>query len=322
MNIKSLVAGISLVSVSGFAAASGTDFPGYVAHGINTYNGSPIGDYSVIAPGVGMLNSETAILEIGALAPEGSFDSEEITPHTDRNTPVATTRSFFDFFVPGGALDTTTVNVTLDKIGTNFFGFTSLEDRVVAGNFEDSAATPSIYRAKGVNESPTVAEWEAIKGKMSVKENADGTVKVQITIREALPNSLYTVWDVGVTKPSSEMAGGYAVPLGGLPNAMTTDENGCAYKEIEMAYSPARSCAEGEESCSAYVSVFYHWDGQAYGGAPAGTWSGVPTGIYAGNQLVFPTSGELLQEPVTEFKHPRVHGCFPSAKPMTAKMFR
>jgi len=322
MNIKSLVAGISLASFSGVIMASDVQFAGYAAHGVNTYNGSPIGDYSSVAPGVGMLNSETAILEIGALAPEGSFDSEEITPYTDRNTPVATTRSFFDFFLPGGELDTSKVNLTLDKLGTNFFGFTSLEDRVVPGSFEESGDVPSIYRAKGTNQTPTVGDWEAIKGKMTVSDNPDGGFTVQITVRDALPNGLYTIWDVGITKPSSDMAGGYAVPLGGIPNTLTTDENGCAYKEIEMAYSPARSCAEGEESCSAYVSVFYHWDGQAYGGAPAGTWSGVPTGIYAANQLVFPTSGELLQEPVTEFKHPRVHGCFPSAKPMAAKMFR
>jgi hypothetical protein len=323
MKKNNLLVGICLASLSGFASAGSTShFPGYVAHGINTYNGSPIGDYSVIAPGVGMLNSETAILEIGALAPEGSYDSEQITPLTDRATPLATTRSFFDFFLPNGELDTTKVNITLDQIGTNFFGFTSLEDRVVPGSFEESASTPSIYRAKGVNETPTVGEWEEIKGKMSVTEKRDGSVTVKITIRDALPNSLYTVWDVGITNPSSDEAGGYAVPLGGLPNAMTTDENGCAYKEIEMAYSPARSCAEGETSCSAYVSVFYHWDGQAYGGAPAGTWSGVPTGIYAGNQMVFPTAGDLLQEPVTEFKRPRIHGCFPKFKPVSAKLFR
>ncbi|GAA3917532.1 hypothetical protein [Litoribacillus peritrichatus] len=312
MKLKKIAMGLGCLAVSTMTmAGSYSVFPGYVAHGINTYNGSPIGDYSVVAPGVGMLNSETAILEIGALAAEGSFDSQQITPYTDRNTPLATTRSFFDFFVPGGEIDETTVNVTLDEIGTNYFGFTAPEDRVVAGNFEDSASEPSIYRAKGVNESPTVGEWEDIQGKMTVVERRNGKSIVRITIREALPNSIYTLWDVGIKNPSTETAAGYAVPLGGLPNAMITDNNGCAYKEIEMAYSPARSCEAGEASCSAYISAFYHWDAQVYGGAPAGTWSKLPTGIYAGNQMVFPTSGELLQEPVTELSKPSIHGCYP-----------
>lgn len=310
MNIKKVTLGLGIAMISGLSVAGSVNhFPGYVAHGINTYNGSPIGDYSVVAPGVGMLNSPSAILEIAALAPAGSADADQITPYTDRNTPLATTRSFFDFFVPGGDLDVSKVNVTLDQIGTNFFGFTSMEDRVTMESFDDSAQVPSIYRAKGINSTPTVGDWEAIKGKMSVRTGRDGLTKVKLTIRDALPNSIYTLWDVGVTNPSSEQAAGYAVPFGGLPNAMVTDENGCGFKEIEMNYSPSRSCAEGEESCSAYISVFYHWDNQVYGGAPAGTWSGVPTGIYAGNQMVFPTSGELLQEPVTEMSRRSSHGC-------------
>lgn len=289
-------------------AGKSQSYPGFVAHGINTYNGSPLGDYSEVAPGVGMLNSVTSILEIGAKAPEGSLDAAQITPYTDRSTPVATTRSFFDFFVPGGDIDQSTVNITLDQIGTNYFGFTAIDDRVLAEDFETSTTSPSIHRAKGVNVSPTVADWEKISGKMTTRTKRNGSTVVRITIRDGIPNSLYTLWDVGVTNPSTESAAGYAVPLGGIPNAFVTDAKGCGYKEVTMKYSPSRSCDAGEESCSAYISAFYHWDGQAYGGAPAGTWSGVPTGIYAGNQMVFPTSGELLQEPITKLK-PRKHGC-------------
>lgn len=305
---KVTLAAVSTLLSAAVMASPAKNYPGFVAHGINTYNGSPIGDYSQVAPGVGMLNSATPILEIGAKAADGSPDAEHISPYTDRSTPLATTRSFFDFFVPGGEIDTSTVNVTLDQIGTNYFGFSAIDDRVKAESYDMASNAPSIYRAKGVNVKPTVGDWEAISGKMTTREKRDGTTIVKITIRDGIPNSLYTLWDVGVKNPSTEEAGGYAVPLGGIPNAMITNAKGCGYKEIEMNYSPSRSCDAGEESCSAYVSVFYHWDAQVYGGAPAGTWSDIPTGIYAGNQMVFPTSGDLKQKPVTKMSKRR-HGC-------------
>ncbi len=283
-----------------------TDIEGYVVHGINTYNGEPVGDYSAVAPNVPFLSVIPAVEEIGFFD-EGSAISGTITAETDRSLPVATTRSFLDFFNPGGEVDPATINVPLGEIGSNYFGFTAIDDRVVPVNFEEAPKGPSIYRKKDINVNPTVADWEKISGKLTVKKTRKGS-KVKVTVRDALPNSLYTLWDVGVNKPLSPDEAGYAVPLGGLPNVVATNAQGCGTTTIDLSYDLLRSCKVGAESCTSYVSIFYHWDGQIYGASPAATWVKAPTGVYAGNQMVWPTSGELLTEPATTFPN-RKHGC-------------
>lgn len=282
--------------------------PGYVVHGINTYNGEPIGDYSNAAPNVPFINAVPAVEEIGVYQ-GGSDVSGTITAQTDRNLPVATTRSFIDFFNPGGEVDPNTINIPLGKIGSNYFGFTSLDDRVVPETFPVGGSGPSVYRVKGAVENPTVGDWENISGKLTVIKKGKGGTKVIVTIRNGFPNAIYTLWDVGARNPLSFNEQGYAVPLGGLPNVMVTNRNGCGFKVIDLSYDLVRECKEGADSCTSYVSAFYHWDAQVYGASPAATWVKAPTGVYAGNQMVWPTSGETLIEPQTSFK-PRRHGCY------------
>lgn len=289
-----------------------TRIQGHVAHGVNLYNGSAIGDYSSVSPTVGQLFELPR--EIGALAEEGAGDSDVITPETDRRLPVATTRGFLDFFNPGGRVDESLLNVTLDQIGNNFFGFETTDDRVVLPSFPEGPAEPAPSRRKGVNDSPTVGDWEEISGLLTVKSHKDGTSTVRVTIRDAFPDAVYSFWDGGVFNPLSEQEGGYVIPLGGVPNFTVTDENGCAFKEFDLSYDLARACETGADSCSSFVAGFYHWDGQLYGTSPAGTFANAPTGVYAGVQMLFPTSGELLQEPATKFERPRIHGCFAPKK--------
>ncbi|PCK07790.1 MAG: hypothetical protein COA42_12460 [Alteromonadaceae bacterium] len=284
-----------------------TTIPGYVVHGINTYNGKPIGDYSKVAPNVAMINVDPAIEEIGFFQ-EGSSVSGTITESTDRNLPVATTRSFFDFFNPTGEIDPATVNIPLGQVGSNFFGSSAADDRVVPTEYPAPGTGPIIHRAKHTVANPTVGDWEKISGSLTVTKKRDGSAIVKVTVRDAFPNSLYTLWDVGTSFPLSENEAGYAVPLGGLPNVLMTDKNGCGYKKIKISYDLLRDCEAGAESCTSYISAFYHWDGQAYGASPAATWFNAPTGIYAGNQLAWPTSGEVLIEPQTTFS-PKRHGC-------------
>lgn len=299
-----VVASLSTAAFAGHKGGEGfvdrTVIPGYVTHGINTYNGKPIGDYSNTIPYVPALNPSDAIREIGVLAP-GKSDAGEIVDSTDRDLPVATTRSFFDFFNPGGKIDESLVNVTLDKIGTNYFGFTALDDRVQIEEFPEPGTDPSIYRNKKTYSSPTVGEWEEISGRMIVKLREDGTSVVSVSIRDALPHGVYTLWDVGARNPKSPEGSLYATPLGGVPNILYADENGCADVEIELPYNLGRQCTLESASCTSYVSAFLHWDGQVYGGAPAATFGNLPVGLYGSNQMVWPFNGELQQEPKTEF---------------------
>ena len=290
-----------LLSTSSFADnATETVIPGYVAHGINVFNDKPLVDYSEVSPTVPWLDINARVKEIGVFTP-GSTDAGAITEYTDRSTPVATIRSFFDFFNPAGNVDPTLFNRTLDKVGTSFFGYKAIDDRVLMQPF-GMARAGEIYRAKGTIERPSVGDWEKISGQVRVSCRLDGTAVVSVAIHDAFPNALYTVWDVGVLNPLEPEEQGYAIPLGGVPNILLTDKTGCGVKEIEVAYCPTTVCAPGTGFCSSYLSVFYHWDNQAYGGSPAATFAGMPTGVAAANQMVWPMNGKVLSEPVTAYR--------------------
>lgn len=274
---------------------------GYVAHGINTYNNQDIGDYTGVAPTVAFLNAEPKIKEIGALAP-GASNAAVIDPSTDRSLPLATIRSFVDFFNPGAAVDAGLFNQPLDAIGTNFFGWGDPSARVTMLDFEN--ATPgSVYRAKGTNKRPTVGDWEKISGRIAVECASDGTATARVSIRNGFPKAIYTLWDIGALNPGGAQEQGYAVPFGGLPNLLVTDDAGCANKKVKLPYCPTRTC-EGSDSCTSYVSAFYHWDAQAYGGSPASTFTtpSMPVGVVASNQIVWPMTGTVVADPATTFE--------------------
>jgi len=313
--MKKIILTLSLCTLSATANATKlyeiNSLPGYVAHGINTYNGQPIGDYSQASPLVPFLNAQPAVEEIGFYQ-EGASDAGTITSDTDRSLPVATTLSFLNFFNFGGDYDPATVNVPLGQIGNNVFGpsFTGLDQRIIPDEFPELGQEPQVHRKKGLLVNPTVADWEKISGRITVvkKRKGEGST-VFVTVRDGFPNGIYTLWDVGARNPLTEDEAGYAVPLGGLPNTLTTNAKGCGFAKVELSYDVLRECEAGAESCTSYISAFYHWDGQLYGASPAATWAGAATGIYAGNQMVWPTSGETLIEPQTTFS-PFRHGCY------------
>ncbi len=272
-------------------------FPGYVTHGINNFNDKLLMDYSQVSPGIAILNLDPPVKEIGAFN-AGGTEASVINENTDRDLPLATTSSFFRIFNPNGTLDQSLVNKTLDMVGSNYFGFTSVADRIVPKNFEDVSGG-EIYRSNKINLRPTVGDWEQISGQLRVKCKDNGTSTVTIGVRDAFPNSVYTLWEIGVKTPLSETESVYGIPLGGIPNVMVTDNRGCGYKKVNLPYCLVRACEAGAVSCTSYVSAFYHWDGQVYGGSPTATWAGAPGGIYSSNQIVWPTSGIPLEEPFT-----------------------
>lgn len=317
MKIRTLaLASLAVMSMSSFAQtgvervfemSAAANIPGYVAHGINVYNGKPIGDYSAVAPKTMMFSANPPIYEIGVLQ-KGQTDSGEITEATDRSRLVATTRSFLNAMNPTGEVNPSWINVPLGDIGTTFFGSTSITDRVTPTAYPRKPIDPVIYRMKGVKANPTVGDWEKISGRLTYLNLPDGTSMVRVTVREGFPNAVYTLWDVGVNNPQTDKEAAYAVPFGGLPNIVQTDGKGCGFKEIKLPYQLNRECKPGATSCTSYISLFYHWDGQVFGGSPAATWYGAPVGVIAGNQMVWPTTGRVLTKPATNFGN-KPHGC-------------
>ena len=212
-----------------------TSLDGYVVHGINVHNNNFLVDYSKVSPTIPWLNPATPLTEIGAFNPAaGATNASVITKNTPPSTHVATIRTLTDFF--GFTVDPLLFNKTLDQIGSNFFGSMGPTDRMLIDEYED--ASVGVYAAKGVNSKPTVDEWNAIKGRLEYSCYEDGSATVEIGIRNAFPKSLYTMWDVGALKPQTSQETGYAVPLGGIPNVIVTDENGCGRAKVEVPYCP------------------------------------------------------------------------------------
>ncbi len=297
------------LSVTGTANASKTTkIQGYVSHGVNIYNGERIADYSNASPIVPWLNPSPLIDEVRAYD-EANDTAAVITLETNKQSLIATSDTFFNFMNPNGIIDPALINTPIGNIGSNYFGFQAPEDRIIPDAFPMPGSAPSVYYAKRVNATPTVEQWNKISGLISVREKRNGNFKVKVTIKNGLPNGLYTLWDVGATNPLTEKEQGYAVPMGGLPNVMVTDAKGCSYTEIEMPYSIVRECKEGAQSCSSYINAVYHWDQQVYGASPGETFLGLPAGVLAANQLTWPTSGDVLLDPPTRVPF-NIHGCY------------
>ncbi len=308
MNANASKTGLAvLLALASMAAHADTRtiVPGYVTHGVNVYNEQTMVDYTAVSPLVPWLHVEPKIVEIGAYA-DGQDNAERITAGTDRNLPLATIRSFTDFFAPGVPFDPELYNKPLNAIGVNYFGFSAADDRVLPKRFEQSGHG-DIYYAKSHDSMPTVADWDRASGQMRVHCRADGSASAEVTVRNAMPNGVYTLWEVGAIAPLTPQEQGSVAPFGGLPNVLLTDAKGCGHVQVELAFCPTRSCADSG-SCTSYVSAFYHWDNQVYGGSPEAHGVGMPAGVIGSNHLVFPTTGTPLIAPQNRFI-PRRDGC-------------
>lgn len=298
--IKMIIIGTTVTATQVLASNNKTQIDGFVSHGINVYNNKFIADYSNTTPLIPWLNPVEPVREIGVYSP-GDANAAPIDENTDRSLPVATIDDFANFFNPGGVFDLNLLNKTIDQIGTNFFGFASVDQRAPIIPFDQS--TPGqIHRSGTANAQPTVGDWEKISGRLDINCLDDGRAVVRVTVKNAFPDGLYSLWDIGVFNPQTENEQGYGVPFGGIPNVLVTDNQGCGTKEFIVNYCPISPCGAGSDSCSSYISAFYHWDGQIYGGSPAATFAGAPAGVVSSNHIVWPMSGELLMEPKNKFK--------------------
>lgn len=300
---------VSIAAITAqMATAETTRIVGHVAHGVNTYNGNVIADFSEVAPKSAILADPS--IEVGYFI-DGASASGVITEHTNRSELIATTTDFIDFFNPNNVVNPDLVNKPLGDIGSSAFAFETVLDRAVPASFPDTAMErPVAYRVNDANEFPTVADWETVNGILTVDSHEDGTSTVRITMRNGFPEAVYSFWDLGQYDPLTENEQTYVVPLGGIPNATVSDENGCLFKEFDVAYDLARACEVGATSCTNIIAGFYHWDGQLYGAAPTGNFAGLPTGIVGSIHMFFNVTGKNLQEPATAFGKPRVHGCY------------
>lgn len=273
--------------------ANTTRVDGFVSHGVNVYNDEYLVDYSNASPNIPFLMPVPPLYEIGVLDP-GAADSEVINAQTDQSRLVATNSRFVQLF--GIPLQPELFNRTLDQVPSTFFGSTSILDRVLPLPF-GQAGEATIYRRTKTNHGPSLQEWNKVSGRISFTCHSDDSATLRLSVANAFPNAIYTMWDVGALNPLTAQEAPYAVPLGGLPNTLITDDNGCASTKLDIPYCPGRPCEAGAASCSSYLSLAHHWDQQTYGAGPVGSFFGLPVGAFGGNHIVWPMSGTALQDP-------------------------
>jgi len=272
---------------------------GYVSHGVNVFNNKHVIDFTGSHMFEHGFHTQPPITEIGYFRP-GEVESGVITESTDKKSLIATSSVMSHFFQVNHLVDPALINVPVDLIGSNFLGYSSPNDRKTPVIFSESKVN-DIYMAESVLNDPTVEQWNNISGEIKANCKEDGSNTVKISIKNALPNQLYSLWDVAVLNPQTENESVYGVPFGGLPNVIHTDDKGCAERKMKVNFCPVRSCEPGSESCTAYVTLLYHWDDQIYGAAPSNTFAGLPSGVLGSNQMIWPMSGTPVQSPSTDF---------------------
>eukprot|EP00178_Gracilaria_changii_P019040 TRINITY_DN55465_c0_g1_i1.p2 TRINITY_DN55465_c0_g1~~TRINITY_DN55465_c0_g1_i1.p2 ORF type:complete len:356 (+),score=54.41 TRINITY_DN55465_c0_g1_i1:1972-3039(+) len=271
---------------------------GHVSHGINTFNDEPIVDLSASSA---IFSSFGRIYEIGVLNQDGT-NASVITARTPPSALMATIDAFDyqnSLRFPAGVGP---FNIPIADAPALTILSQNLNDRVPPNSFADSADPAVIglpYLSRESDAQITLADWNRMSARI-VGKCFNNSAKVKIVVRNALPNGLYTLWDVGVTNPLTEDEGLSAGPFGGLPNVIVTNQRGYGSIFRNLNYCPSDKCA-GSRRCTLYVSLFYHFDHMVYGGSPALDFAGQAIGHAAANQIQLFLNGELLIPPQNAF---------------------
>lgn len=268
------------------------------SHGINAFNDKKLFDFS----GQSRILSELPpVPEIGVLAP-GMKNASRIFEDTPLSTLMANVDAVDFRNLIGNPRGTGPFNVPIAKVPTIIRTSNSLKDRRVPRSFDDSIdpfVREGAYLSAEADGEITLGDWNRATGKITGNCNSRGAV-VRVQLRNALPNGLYTIWDIGVTHPLKKREALSIGPFGGLPNVLVTDRNGHASLTRRIRYCPVSQC-RGSKRCSLYLSAFYHFDHVIYGASPTLDLGRFPAGQIASNQLQFLLNGEELQNRVSRF---------------------
>lgn len=110
----------------------------------------------------------------------------------------------------------------------------------------------------------TLAQWLKAEATLTIVCNNDGTSDATIVAKNLLPNRLYTSWQTIQGDDGIVVA-----PFAGVPNVVTTDEQGNAVFRRTLTYCP-NNIKEGEQPLL-LVDLLLHSDQMVYGGIPTTT---------------------------------------------------
>eukprot|EP00178_Gracilaria_changii_P023418 TRINITY_DN70894_c0_g1_i1.p1 TRINITY_DN70894_c0_g1~~TRINITY_DN70894_c0_g1_i1.p1 ORF type:complete len:308 (-),score=30.06 TRINITY_DN70894_c0_g1_i1:2495-3418(-) len=287
------------LSVVQFVQASFFAIDGHVTHGVNDFNGKLIVNFSSSSL---IFSSFPPLPEIGVINPFGA-NASRITDSTPLMSLMATIDAFdfqtFLMFPPGVG----PFNVPIAETPTFNLTSTSIIDRSTPFFFNDSVDPEVLgqpYLSSGADANITLREWNEAASRLSGVCRG-GKARVRVQVQNALPNALYTLWDVGVLFPLTPNETVSVGPFGGIPNVLATDQLGRGSIVRDLNYCPFDKCI-GAVRCTLSVSANYHFDHVVFGGAPTLDFAGLAAGHVAANQMSVYPNGDFLIQPQNKFR--------------------
>jgi len=185
--------------------------------------------------------------------------------------------------LPSSLIDESLINIPLREVAVN-----------VSPSGDDRIPLPSTLTVDPLapNQAEPVTpirlrDWLAAKGKARLVCDTPSS-SIALHLRSLIPNSLYTIWGIF----ESAQGGFVAVPLGGVPNVVATDNAGKAGFYRKLGFCPFKKTVEGSRLLA--VDIVYHSDQQVYGFVPDLTLKGFITGTTTHTQLEFIVYGQPL----------------------------
>ena len=253
--------------------------------GLNRSLGQPVTLFELpngvtVAPGFDSLGEHN---------PNGT-DPFPLTPATSKDINLATRVDPSAPFANQN-IDPSLINVLIRDVTT--WTTPNLVGRQIPPPHLSAPAFPGVSQAEP-NDPITLGDWFEAEGRLKIKCGDNGN-KLKIRVRNLVPNRLYTVWALWFAlNPEPGQPRIVPQPLGGVPNAYMTDNQGNAeFKRVlnfcppELAQSPSGGILNGHLLFA--LATHLHSDHIAYGGVPApileGTLAAMPPGTVLHGQL-------------------------------------
>lgn len=262
----------------GHGVNDGHAIKGRVVTGTNRFLGQPLTDFGVPLGTAGFSN----------VAAHDAYSAQPIPLSTD--TPLSALLATYvdpDFLALIGKspadVDPAKLNVLLQDVPVNVdpagSARSTLKGILQSGQAQPSLAEPSAHI--------TLADWVRAEGTASIKCETARTSTVRIALKKFLPNRTYTVWAI---------LGGDGLaplPLGGVPNAVVTDNRGDARFERALNFCPFGT--RQDERPLLLIDVVFHSDHQVYGAVPDLPFANLFTGTINHTQYEFQIMGRALR---------------------------
>jgi hypothetical protein len=132
----------------------------------------------------------------------------------------------------------------------------------------EGAVLPPLPPTNSAPNNPlTLKAFRSVRGMMLLKCRANGSARVQVTLRNYQPHELLTIWAVWLAiPPGAAEPAPTPAPFGGVPNAVVTDEHGFARFTRTLSYCPMDVQPNGAQLM--FLDVTSHLDGSIYGAVP------------------------------------------------------